>query len=179
MTYDLVLIFSEYQMWYSNNVVCIHVIKTHAKKDIINYQGTIILLIIICCICILKQLWVGKLRVHSRVAQMYTCTHFRSRSANKKLNCNIVNEHCLKQKSANYQNVPMQGCKLHVLFSEFEPIHINPPCAGAGLLQCLTLVDIPTPQVVEHAVQLSYALHSPSTVYSLQQKLQLINRLLG
>lgn len=58
----------------------------------------------------------------------------------------------------------MHGFKLHGCCSDDFPIHVSPPCAGAGLLQVLVLVSNPSPHVALHVENDPHAAQLPSTV---------------
>ena len=54
---------------------------------------------------------------------------------------------------------PGQSCSLQGLVWEASPTQSKPPLAGAGLVQVLVLVCVPSPQFAEHSD------HSPNSVY--------------
>ena len=58
---------------------------------------------------------------------------------------------------------PLQGSELQLLSSDFSPTQSLPPKAGAGLVQSLSLLSVPPPQVWEHWDQSDQELQEPST----------------
>ena len=58
---------------------------------------------------------------------------------------------------------PLQGSELQRLSSDFSPTQSLPPKAGAGLVQSLSLLSVPPPQVWEHWDQSDQELQEPST----------------
>ena len=59
---------------------------------------------------------------------------------------------------------PRQPLSLQLILSDDGPVQSSPPFLGAGLVQVLCLVLIPSPQVLEQSPNGVQALHPPLTI---------------
>ena len=69
-----------------------------------------------------------------------------------------------------FHNIHSHSMLLHGITSASSPRQLAPPCAGAGFVQVLRLVNVPPRQLAEHPEPSDHADHAPFTKYGRYNK---------